>query len=207
MCKAFLDHLESIEDERRCSQRSEGRPRSCSESMIQSFAMTWVLFFCRLGGWGWLQDQGWARARSLLRRPKRKEKRWDAHFLPLLLPWGGWREIRISCISPGAHCMILYIAQIIRGVSGFPVFLPSIQNEFQILPVEDNWEKGVRQEFRPFSSEISSQVSRSALLDLIPSIFVLGLPSLPPCVNEDVGKYHLVSIILPGVCRGGREGG
>ena len=87
-------------------------------------------------------------------------------------------------------CMILYIAQIIRGVSGFPVFLPSIQNEFQILPVEDNWEKGVRQEFRPFSSEISSQVSRSALLDLIPSIFVLGLPSLPPCVNEDVGKYH-----------------
>ena len=29
-----------IEDERRCSQRSEGRPRSRSKSMIQSFAMT-----------------------------------------------------------------------------------------------------------------------------------------------------------------------
>ena len=167
MCKTFLDHLESIEDEWRCSQRSEGRPRSCSESKIQSFAMTWVQFFCRLGGWGWLQDRGWARARSLLRRPKKREKRWDCHFSLL----GEWREICISCISPGTHCMILYIAQIIRGVSGFPVFLPSIQNKFQILPVEDNWEKGVRQEFRPFSSEISSQVSRSALLDLIPSIF------------------------------------
>ena len=83
----------------------------------------------------------------------------------------------------------------------------AIQNKFQILPVEDNWEKGVRQEFRPFSSEISSQVSRSALLVLIPSIFVLGLPSLPPCVNEDVGKYHKLRDILPGVHRGGREGG
>ena len=102
-------------------------------------------------------------------------------FSPFIIAMGGgWREIRISCISPGTHCMILYIAQIIRGVSGFPVFLPSIQNKFQILPVEDNWEKGVRQEFRPFSSEISSQVSKSALLDLIPSFFVLGLPSLPP---------------------------
>jgi len=29
----------------------------------------------------------------------------------------------------------------------------------EILPVEDNWEKGVRQEFRPFSSEITSQES------------------------------------------------
>ena len=35
----------------------------------------------------------------------------------------------------------------------------SIQNNFQILPVEDNWEKGVRKEFKPFSSEIASQVS------------------------------------------------
>ena len=120
---------------------------------------------------------------------------------------GGVGERFASLVPHPAHCMILYIAQIIRGVSGFPVFLPSIQNKFQILPVEDNWEKGVRQEFRPFSSEISSQVSRSALLDLIPSIFVLGLPSLPPCVNEDVGKYHKLRDILPGVHRGGREGG
>ena len=36
----------------------------------------------------------------------------------------------------------------------------SIQNNFQILPVENNWEKGVRKEFKPFSSEIiASQVS------------------------------------------------
>ena len=35
----------------------------------------------------------------------------------------------------------------------------SIQDNFQILPVEDNWEKGVRKEFKPFSSEIASQVS------------------------------------------------
>ena len=39
-------------------------------------------------------------------------------------------------------------------------FSVSIQNNFQILPVEDNWEKGVRKEFKPFSSEIiASQVS------------------------------------------------
>ena len=36
----------------------------------------------------------------------------------------------------------------------------SIQDNFQILPVENNWEKGVRKEFKPFSSEIiASQVS------------------------------------------------
>ena len=123
---------------------------------------------------------------------KTKEEGEEARcsFSPFIA-MGGWIEIRISCISPGTHCMILYIAQIIRGVSGFPVFLPSIQNKFQILPVEDNWEKGVRQEFRPFSSEISSQVSRSALLDLIPSFFVLGLPSLPPLYERRCWKISL----------------
>ena len=36
----------------------------------------------------------------------------------------------------------------------------SVQNKFQTLPVEDNWEKGIRKEFKPFSSEIfASQVS------------------------------------------------
>ena len=37
----------------------------------------------------------------------------------------------------------------------------SVQNKFQILPVKDNWENGIRKEFKPFSSEIfASQVSR-----------------------------------------------
>jgi len=40
-----------------------------------------------------------------------------------------------------------------------PVEKPKEEGE-EILPVENNWEKGVRKEFKPFSSEIiASQVS------------------------------------------------
>ena len=112
-------------------------------------------------------------------------------FSPFIIAMGGLERDSHLLYLTRHTCMILYIAQIIRGVSGFPVFLPSIQNKFQILPVEDNWEKGVRQEFRPFSSEISSQVSRSALLDLIPSFFELGLPSLPPQCEQRCWKISL----------------
>ena len=45
----------------------------------------------------------------------------------------------------------------------------SVKNNFQILPVENNWENGVRKEFKPFSSEmVASQVSRNALDSLAP---------------------------------------
>jgi len=39
-----------------------------------------------------------------------------------------------------------------------PAEKPKEEGE-EILPVEDNWEKGVRKEFKPFSSEIASQES------------------------------------------------
>ena len=142
---------------------------------------------------GWGDEGGYKtkgeRERKACWEDQRRGRRGEIVIFPFL--GSGERLASLSCISPGTQCMILYFAQIIRGFSGFPVFLPSIQNKFQILPVEDNWEKGVRQEFRPFSSEISSQVSRSALLDLIPSFFELGLPSLPPQCDQRCWKISL----------------
>ena len=130
-----------IEDERRCSQRSEGRPRSCSESKIQSFAMTWAQFFCRLGGWGWLQDRGWARARSLLRRPKRKEKRWDAHFLPLL-PWGNGERFA-SLVSHLAHIAWSCILHNLFGVfQAFPSFCLQFKMNFRFSQLKITGRKG-----------------------------------------------------------------
>ena len=169
MCKALLDHLESLRMSDVAVSDLKGGHAPAQKVWFK--ALQW-LEWSSFAGWG---DEGGyktegEREREACWEDQRGRRRGEMLISPFIA-MGEWREIRISCISPGTHCMILYIAQIIRGVSGFPVFLPSIQNKFQILPVEDNWEKGVRQEFRPFSSEISSQVSRSALLDLIPSFF------------------------------------
>ena len=79
----------------------------------------------------------------------------------------------------------------------------SIQDNFQILPVEDNWEKGVRKEFKPFSSEIASQVSL-----VVSSFHLLWRPCVSPflCVKFDANVGRVIEH-LSGVSGGGGEGG